>query len=109
MSAESPVRTPVPQRTVLVSQPVHDDLSALQEDYRAELGRAVSKGPSDITALKPIQPVSVGAWVELLFVQAKETGLIPPAERRTLIELAARFGATALWARWGNWFQRPAP
>ena len=55
-----------------------------------------SKGPSDITALKPGPPV------EILFVQAKETDLIPPAERKRLLDLAHIFDGTALWARWGN-------
>ena len=60
-----------------------------------------SKGKSDITALKPLSDYGLGQ-VEILFVQAKETDLIPPADRAALLRLGRMFGATALWARWGN-------
>ena len=53
-----------------------------------------SKGHADTVALKPGPPI------EIVFIQCKETDLIPPGERTRLLDLAASFSGVALWARW---------
>ena len=52
---------------------------------------AGSKGAADIVALKS---------GELLFVQCKLSGMMAPAERTVLFQLASGFGGTPLCARW---------
>ena len=51
-----------------------------------------SKGKADVVAFKP--------GPEILFVQCKISGDMGPDERAALVELAARFGAVPIKARW---------
>ena len=55
---------------------------------------AGSKGKADVVALKP------GLVNEILFVQCKTSGLMAPADREDLFELATVFDGIALCARW---------
>jgi Holliday junction resolvase len=53
---------------------------------------AASKGTADLAAIKPGQ---------VLLVQCKRSGALPPAEWNELYDLAARLGAVPLMARRG--------
>lgn len=59
-----------------------------------------SKGAADIIAMKSVP--GGGGISDLLFVQCKKDGYIPPAERHALTVLAEQFGARSLVVGWSK-------
>jgi Holliday junction resolvase len=73
-------------------------MASLEADGYWCIRAAGSKGHADIVAIKP-GPV-LGMAAEILVVQCKVSGIMGPAERKTLVALARDLGATAVCARW---------
>ena len=65
----------------------------LERDGYYVIRAAASKGPVDLAAMKPRQ---------LLLVQCKRSGALPPSEWNELYDLAVRLGAVPLMARRGT-------